>query len=43
MDLHAAASAAAEPFERTRDKTFHASLSLYISNENMAKAGISLL
>ncbi len=36
MDIHAAGSALSEPFEKGRDKTFHATLSLYISNESMA-------
>jgi hypothetical protein len=35
MDMRAAAGALAEPFERTSDKTFHATLSLYIANEPM--------
>jgi hypothetical protein len=35
MDIRVQDSARPEPYEQTRDKTFHATLSLYISNERM--------
>jgi hypothetical protein len=35
MDMRAAQGALAEPFERTGDKTFRATLSLYIASERM--------
>jgi hypothetical protein len=38
MDMRAAQGALVEPFEKTRDKTFYATLSLYIANERMAAA-----